>query len=215
MNGTPQLPFINLGCGRVILPAQKPAHHASIPDGIHDYALWNNVDAVASDGVDEVVDLFSYPWKWADNSFDGALASHLVEHIPHEMVWENKYMTTSAYTRLSALGDGFYAFFSELHRVLTPGAFAHIIVPFGFSTGALQDPTHHRYLVRESFQYLVPNPDAPFVLPEGGAWALDYVLTGLTEMATPYQHDPQLLERMVQTQFNICSELYVRLKVIK
>jgi hypothetical protein len=228
-----QKKWLNLGCGRVILPAEKPAHHALIPDGIHSYALWHNVDVVQSDGVDEVLDIFRYPFPWADNSYDGALLTHLVEHVPHEIRIEKRSTVDPATfvdidtwipdaikvfareEQLSRLPDGFYAFFSELHRVLTPDACAHIIVPYAFSTGAMQDPDHKRYLVPNSFTYLQPNPDAPFLLPDGGAWSIDEVRYGVTEYGATYANDPAMMERALATMNNIASEFYVKLRVIK
>lgn len=196
----PQRKMLNLGCGRVILPAPKPAHHGLIPDGVHDYALYDNVDLRPSEGVDIVANLFSYPWVWAkDNSYDGAIATHLVEHIAHGTVEK----------------DGFFLFFEQLHRVLTPDAYAHILVPYAFSTGAVQDPDHKRYLTPESFTYLVPNPDAAFVLPDGGTWAIEDVRYGLTELAAAYQHDEAMLQRAIRTQWNIAYEFYVRLRAVK
>lgn len=194
-----QLPYVNLGCGKIILPAPKPMHHMLISDNVHDYALWANVDIIPSDGVDVVADIFDYPWEWAaDNSFDGALLTHIVEHIDHGV----------------GDRDGFYQFFEQLHRALTNGSYAHIIVPYAFSTGAVQDPDHKRYLTPETFTYLVPNPDAPFVLPDGGAWAIEEMRYGLTDHAAAYP-DPAQLERALVTQWNIAHEFYVKLRVVK
>lgn len=195
-----QRKYLNLGAGKVILPAPKPAHHGLIPDGIHEYALWDNVDVIDNDGINIVADLFKYPWTWAaDNSYDSAIATHLVEHIDHGTEDTN----------------GFFLFFDQLHRVLTPDAIAHILVPYAFSTGAVQDPDHKRYLTPETFTYLVPNPNAPFVLPGKGAWAIEGIQYGLTEYANAYRHDPTLLERAIKTQWNIAHEFYVKLRVLK
>lgn len=188
-------PYLNLGCGKIILPgAGKPAHHALIPEEVYSPdRQWVNVDRIAGEGV-TVADVFSYPWAWEDNSFDGALITHLVEHIPHEvdLDWrfpDNESLPYSdpACERLQHLSDGFYAFFAELHRVLTPGAVAHVLVPYAFSSGAMQDPTHRRYVTPETFSYLVPNPDAPFVLEGIGAWTMGNVMFGLTQMGHELQ----------------------------
>lgn len=165
-------PYINIGCGKVILPNAKPLHHAIIPDGVHDYPYWVNVDRLQTSDEVTVADMFSYPWAWDDNSFDGALLTHIVEHIPHEVNLQGDVEHPDRWMRLNRLTDGFYAFFAELHRVLTPGAVAHVIVPFAWSDGAMQDPTHRRYLVPQSFSYLLPNPNAPFELEALGAWEI-------------------------------------------
>ena len=80
-----QKPFLNLGAGRIILPGERPAHHGLVDEAIYQYPLWKNVDRNPQPGIDECVDVFTYPWPWPDNSFDGALLSHLCEHIPHEI----------------------------------------------------------------------------------------------------------------------------------
>lgn len=184
LKSTPK-PYLNLACGKIVLPAPQPAHHAAVPEGIYSYPYWVNVDKHPQEGVVQA-DLFKYPWSWEDNSFDGALLTHLVEHIPHEVgeinydvlhSWEG---TKSRYDQLKHL-DGFYAFFGELHRVLTKGAVAHIIVPYAFSTGAFQDPTHRRYMTPESFTYLVPDPNAPFEKEMQGAWEIEMMSWNLTE----------------------------------
>src|SRR5262245_8030861 len=111
--------FLNLGCGRVILPAPKPAHYGLVDDNLPAYSLWYNVDRNAGPGVDQVVDLFAYPWPLKSDAFDGALAAHVVEHIPHQV----RFCDDSKRAReLAECQDGWWAWFSELHRVLTPGA---------------------------------------------------------------------------------------------
>src|SRR5690554_5993761 len=80
-----QRPYLNAGCGKVILPGEPPPDAWLVDQAIYQYPLWHNVDKVDLPGVDECVDLFAYPWPWPDNHFDGALLSHLVEHIPHDV----------------------------------------------------------------------------------------------------------------------------------
>lgn len=194
-----QKPYINLGSGKIHLPAPQPAHHSLVEPAIYDYPEWVNVDVSDNVGADAVVNLFAYPWNLPDNGFDGALLSHLVEHIPHG----------------NGALDGFYSFFAELYRVLTPGAVAHVLVPYGMSTGALQDPTHHRYILPQTFTYLTPNPDAPFAMDYGSAWEIVGIRYQFTYLANVYRNDPQGLERALATQWNIASDLYVQLRSLK
>ncbi len=77
-------PLINLGAGRIILPCERPAHHNLIDEAIYSLPCIN-VDRNQADGIDRVVDLFTYPWPFEDNEFSGALACHLLEHVPHEI----------------------------------------------------------------------------------------------------------------------------------
>jgi len=70
--------------------------------------------------------------------------------------------------------DGWYAFFYEAWRILKPGGVLHIIAPYGWSAGAMHDPTHTRLVGLGSFSYFVPNPNAPF----------DYQIPAQFEMTT-------------------------------
>lgn len=177
-----QLPYLNLGCGKTHYPATTPyPGHEILPLAVPHYPQWVNVDKVSGVGADKVFDLFEYPWPLADNSFDGALLAHIAEHIPHEIRlsehdvdpvdergvlhvgngWFDKEGNRATpppprFQRqkyLSTLQDGWYAFLSELWRVLTPGAVAHIVAPYGKSDGAIVDPTHTRYLTPQTFMH--------------------------------------------------------------
>lgn len=198
-----QKPFLNLGCGKMHMPAPKPGHYGLIPDGLCDYALWLNVDASDGVGADEVVNIFEYPFRWDDNSFDGALLAHIAEHIPHGS------------GGVADGGDGFFRFFSELHRVLTPSACVHVLSPYAMSYGALIDPTHTRYLMPETFSYLVPDPDAPFQKGYGGVWNMVTKLYNVTPYGHSLQHDPGLFDHAMAHNWNVCHEFYVKLEVVK
>ena len=99
------------------------------------------------DGVDLLapnpayrVDLFSFPFPWADGEVDELHASHFVEHLP---------ATTTPDGR-----DYLLAFFDECWRILKPGGVMTVIVPNARSNRAFQDPTHRRFIVAETFLYL-------------------------------------------------------------
>jgi len=237
------MPMLNLGCGRVILPCPRPAHHLLVDAEIYDYPDWLNVDRNAGPEVDEVVDIFSYPWPWPDNSFDGALASHIVEHIPHEpripaldstlndaymrcgAFWQRDIAAWHAWRRrakiLATLQDGWFAWFAELHRVLKPGALAHILVPHGHSDGALGDPTHTRYVMPHTFGYFEVD-GGTFEYAIGSRWEIDGEITyHVTEMFQGVLRkaladgDTQALQLAIMTQLNAVYEFYVRLRAIK
>ena len=147
---------LNLGCGRVILPNDEG---------------WINVDSQPLEGVDQVVNLFEFPWPIAENSADYIIASHLIEHIPHQV-----YQRSTAYEeRIGSAKifhpqgirephplDGFFAFFAEAWRVLKPNGVITCIAPYGATDMAFQDPTHTRYIVPETFAYLISRPDSPY-----------------------------------------------------
>jgi hypothetical protein len=235
--------MINLGCGRVTLPGVQPWHHSLVDGAIYSYPHWHNVDRNPGAGVDEVVDVFTYPWPWADNSFSGALLSHLAEHIPHAIhIQGNGYVELrqpSAYWTdnivewrkrgeyLAGLQDGWFAFFSELWRVLEPGAIAHILCPHGHSDGALADPTHTRYVMPHTFGYLKPDERSPFDYargchfdePEPAVYRIMEVFQHLVPQAgdTPEaaaEKQRQLTDAMM-TRVNVVYEFYVRLRAVK
>jgi hypothetical protein len=145
---------LNLGCGLV----QK---HES---------YWVNVDKKELVGVDQVVNLFQFPWPWGDDTVDEILCSHLLEHVPHEWKWSSGDTWPSApfavkdwASKLADL-DGFYAFFAECWRVMKHGALAVFTVPYGASRYAMQDPTHVRFIVRSTIGYIIDgdSPDGTF-----------------------------------------------------
>ncbi len=147
---------LNLGCGRRLL------------DG------FINIDLQKMDGVDKVMDLFTFPWDLPDNYADYMIASHVVEHIPHDVrikpeTKTQKFSITPGANDIIEIpvvnyhpegnkylkyNDGFFCFFAEVHRVLKPGAFITVICPYGHTTQSLQDPTHTRFIVSETFGYL-------------------------------------------------------------
>lgn len=232
-----QKPYLNLGCGRIILPAPRPAHHTLVDEGIYAYPLWLNADRNAGPGVDQIVDLFRYPWPWADNAFDGALLSHLVEHVPHEIRtaiippydWDERFDWHAREQALAGMQDGWYAFFAELHRVLTPNAIAHILAPYGWSQGAITDPTHTRLITEHTFTHAMgPEPDAPFRYETGGLhfdlvepprFGLYPMFAHLapTEDDTPDQRARKtiLFQEAIMTRINVVNDLAVKIKAIK
>lgn len=231
-----QLPYLNLGAGRLILPREQPWHHGLVDAAIYQYPLWHNVDRNAEPGIDECVDLFTYPWPWADNSFDGALCTHILEHVPHEVrtsqpfpehhpdVFMKDYLREHAeYNRAIdelryRYQDGWYAFMAELYRVLTDGALVHILSPYGWSQGAITDPTHARYLTEQTFTHsMKPDPGSPFKYETGGIhFEMDQpAVYHVTEMFQHLKDNPVEFTRALQTRLNVVYEFYVKLRAVK
>lgn len=151
---------LNLGCGRLLFPTPEMA--AAEPD-----LAWWNVDRLPLPGVQETLDLFSFPWPWESASVAHIYAGHLVEHLPHQWPLHveraNQLIARGGDPRWPArlaLLDGFFAFFAECWRLLQLGGTVECEVPFGFSTGAIQDPTHTRALVPATLAYLCRQPEA-------------------------------------------------------
>ena len=80
----------------------------------------------------EKIDLYSYPWPWADGSVDYFRASHFLEHVPD---WD--------------------AHFREIYRCLKPSGCYEIIVPYYWNSRWAQDPDHKQAIVGERFRYLM------------------------------------------------------------
>lgn len=217
-------PYLNLGCGTTHFPGERPPGHEFIAESVYAYPEWLNVDKVECVGADKVFDLFAYPWPLEDNSFDGAILGHIAEHIPHEIKIRaqsgmplDSEETFPLIEKLEGLQDGWYAFFSELYRVLTPGAMAHIISPYAWSNGAVTDPTHTRLLTEHTFSHgLSPeqytgtfkyNIDCNFVIERH---QLRY-----TPMAQPFMNDPDMLATAIMTRINMVYDMYVKLKAVK
>jgi predicted SAM-dependent methyltransferase len=88
------------------------------------------------------VDLFRFPWPWADDSVDAINCSHFVEHMPPNHVD----------------GDGvvrfpLVQFMDETYRVLKHGAQVHIVHPNLKSIRAFQDPTHNHFIPASTWLY--------------------------------------------------------------
>lgn len=79
----------------------------------------------------ERVDLYAYPWPWADGSVDYFRASHFVEHVPD---WD--------------------AHFAEVYRCLKVGGYYEILSPYYLNNRWWQDPDHKQPILREKFNYL-------------------------------------------------------------
>jgi len=116
----PTLLRLDLGCG------ETPA------DG------YEGVDKFAANAKHKV-DLFQFPWPWADGSVEALHSSHFLEHIPADYLEDGR--------------DRLCAFMDEAWRVLKKGGEFKIIVPNARSNRGFQDPTHRRFFVAESFYY--------------------------------------------------------------
>lgn len=201
------------------MPREKPAHHALLPEALYTDTdiQWDNADAVPGEGVNLVVDLFDYPWQQngADlpcDTYDVALATHLIEHIPHGVMEHGKVTNTHG---------GWWVWWNELARVLKPGGVVWVLSPYGVSHSGLMDPTHTRYLALETFGYFAPDPDAPFDYQLRYEWeAVAPPVVGYTEgafqMAQFFGNTDHVTMQRVSMLFNnMISEFAIGLRVKK
>lgn len=98
------------------------------------------------------VNLFQFPWPWADESVEQLHCSHFIEHTPACYVGvDNAYRLVPTE---SGDRDLLLRFFDECHRVLAKGGVLQLIWPALQSVRAFQDPTHRRYIPMETMHYL-------------------------------------------------------------
>jgi hypothetical protein len=119
---------------------------------------FEGVDRWAPDAQHKV-DLWKFPYPWADNSVDELHSSHFVEHLPDrpveekDIVYPNNSDTVEIYNRFIDQ-DFLFAFFDECWRMLKNNGTMLVICPNALSNRAFQDPTHRRFIVAETFLYL-------------------------------------------------------------
>jgi len=104
------------------------------------------------------VDLFKFPWPFADNSVDEINSSHFLEHIPaREVEGRDLVFPQGAADRTNVerfLGqDMLFAFMDECYRIMKVDAWMNVVVPSGRSSRAFWDPTHRRFFQQETFLY--------------------------------------------------------------
>jgi hypothetical protein len=148
-----------------VLAVPKPQLRLDLACGKCCQKDFEGVDIVAGKGVKHVVNLFKFPWPWADNSVDEIYCSHFIEHIP--MVYIGKGLGPGVLGNfcecpqvIKAVPDDsndqdlFFAFFDECWRILRHEGKMTVLCPSATSDRAFQDPTHRRFIVAETFSYL-------------------------------------------------------------
>ncbi len=102
---------------------------------------FKGIDIVETSSTDYVMDLTKYPWNIESESVEELYCSHYIEHIPHDINNPNDKR------------DGFIQFMDEIYRILKPNGKAILVAPYLTSVRAFQDPTHQRFICKESFYY--------------------------------------------------------------
>lgn len=224
---------LNLGAGKVIFPLTDrehvpwPEHLNPLPDSVFEPG-WVNVDKYPNPGIQEVIDLFRFPWirssngnPWNADSVHEIHASHIVEHIPHQVSAADGLPPAlrHQFVKQTEHLDGFFVFFAECWRILKPDGLVYVRCPWGPGVPGMADPSHTRYLIPGSFSYLAnDNSDAPF----------DYHLPLRFALAEPVVlrlHEPHAsqvakmelaeAEQLVYMHFNVADEIRVVLRAVK
>ena len=110
---------------------------------------WFGIDYRKKPGVDLVQDLESFPWAVPTESFDIAIASHVVEHI-------------------NPAHGIFIAFMNSVWRILKPDGEFIIGAPYATSAGMFRDPTHCNFVTEETWSYFDPFDD----IHKGGLYGI-------------------------------------------
>jgi len=98
---------------------------------------WFGVDYRKLPGVDLVQDLEKFPWAIPSESFNTAVANHVIEHIqPTHGI--------------------FISFMNEVWRILKPEGEFLIGAPYATSVGMFRDPTHVNFINEETWSYFDP-----------------------------------------------------------
>ena len=118
-----------------IVEAEAP--HLNIASGNNAIPGFVNVDLFGDGGDVIEMDLFDIPWRLPSNGFSYILASHILEHVPHQLPYIG--------------GEGFFAFMSEIIRVARDGALLEVHVPYGSPTRCLCQAGHTRMVTPRTF----------------------------------------------------------------
>ena len=149
---------------------------------------WTNVDITPNSGV--VADL-EKPWPFPDDSFDELYCSHVLEHIR----------------------DPLY-FMQEAWRVARAGATMRVLVPYGTSDAAWEDPTHVRPYFVGSFYFFSQLAYNSADYGYRGDWDPEVITLDLNDRLFKNK-DPAEVEKIMRHQRNVVEEMIVDLRAIK
>lgn len=151
---------------------------------------WFGIDYRKLPGVDLVQDLEVFPWALPSESFNTAVANHVVEHInPSHGI--------------------FISFMNEVWRILKKDGEFLIGAPYATSTGMFRDPTHCNFVNEETWSYF--DPDDQFY--HGGLYGIYAPLPWRIKINTWHSSgnmEVVLVKRDIQPEFNVDPE-YLRL----
>jgi hypothetical protein len=169
-----------------------------------------NVDASAACGPDQVFNLETSPWPWADNCATEILFNHSMEHMGAEV-------------------GVFMNIIKETYRIAAPGAMIRVNVPHPRHDNFLGDPTHVRAITPELFALFNRELNDQWKLsgaansPLAHYTGVDLVLDAVNMMlAEPYRTElreqritPEALQDAIKRYNNVIEEFQMRLTVRK
>lgn len=151
---------------------------------------WFGIDYRKMPGVDLVQDLEVFPWGVPSESFNTAVASHVVEHIqPTHGI--------------------FISWMNEVWRILKKDGEFLIGAPYATSIGMLRDPTHCNFINEETWSYF--DPDDQFY--HGGLYGIYSPLPWRIKINTWHSTgniEVVLVKREIDLAFKVDPE-YLRL----
>jgi predicted SAM-dependent methyltransferase len=171
---------------------------------------WVNVDSSPVCGPDQVVDLESTPWPWADNSAAEVLFHHSLEHM-------------------GADSKTFLGIIKELYRVAAPDAVIQINVPHPRHDHFIADPTHVRIVTPDTMtlfdrrlndQWKAQGAsNTPLAHYLGVDFVIENVSLTLDEPFATDHREKRLADEMLRTlirlQNNVVTEYQMRLRARK
>ncbi len=152
-------------------------------------AEWTNVDIAPHDGA--IVADLEKRWPFPDDSFDELYCSHVLEHVKNPLF-----------------------FMEEAWRVAKPGAAMRVLVPYGTSDAAWEDPTHVRPYFIGSFFFFSQLAYNSADYGYRGDWEAEVITVDLPDRLFPNK-DPVEVQKIIRHQRNVVEEMIADLTAIK
>ena len=150
---------------------------------------WTNVDLTPREGV--VVADLEKAWPFPDDHFDELFCAHVLEHMKDPL-----------------------HFMQEAWRVAKPGALMTVMVPYGSSDNAWEDPTHTRPYFIGSFYFFSQPAYHSADYGYRGDWDAELITVDLPDRLFP-DKDPAAVEKILRHQRNVVDQMTAELRAVK